>query len=212
MDLRNEYENLIISVSGLEYERVVNYLINKLPKLWVNVYKKYSHRSTNICLIQYGLFEYIFDDFSTLVKKGLVPINSKNDSRLVVAYGRSKKMKRKRDDYRLNKWVGPTEKIFGNTWDKGHFIAHYIGGAVDGLELNVFQQKRELNRGWSRDGKIYRKMEEYCFQHPGTFCFNRPIYSDKSSKPSFYEYGVLKSNCDLWVKCFNNQTIIKHNN
>jgi len=33
---------------------------------------------------------------------------------------------------------------------KGHFIAHSIGGAVDGWELNVFVQRRELNRDGPR--------------------------------------------------------------
>ncbi len=28
--------------------------------------------------------------------------------------------------------------MFGRQWDKGHFVAHSIGGAVDGWELNVF--------------------------------------------------------------------------
>ena len=83
--------------------------------------------------------------------------------------------------------------MFGKKWDKGHFIAHSIGGAVDGIEMNVFVQRRDLNRGWSKEGKIFRVMETYCFMNPNTFCFNRPIYSDKTSKPSYLEYGLLNN-------------------
>ena len=47
----------------------------------------------------------------------------------------------------LKDWIGATGKVFGNKWDKGHYIAHTIGGAVDGLEANIFVQRRDLNRG-----------------------------------------------------------------
>ena len=43
--------------------------------------------------------------------------------------------------------------------DKGHFIAHAIGG---GLDMNIFSQARDLNRGISEQGKVYRLMERYC--------------------------------------------------
>ncbi|HET6993246.1 MAG TPA: hypothetical protein VFJ43_18065, partial [Bacteroidia bacterium] len=94
---------------------------------------------------------------------------------------------------------------FGKQWDKGHFIAHTIGGAIDGIEANVFVQKRDLNRGWSEEGKLFREMEKYGVIHPNTFCFNRPIYEDQSAKPSFYEYGILKDENNLWIECFDNR-------
>jgi hypothetical protein len=46
-------------------------------------------------------------------------------------------------------------------------------------------------------------MEQYCFAHPGTFCFSRPLYADASSKPTLLEYGVLKAG-ELWVEIFEN--------
>ena len=101
---------------------------------------------------------------SPLINRGIVPEDSKNAARIVAVFGKSSPQRKKRDDYRLRGWVGPTEKIFGEKWDKGHYIAHSIGGAVDQMELNVFKQKRELNRGWSVEGKLYRKMEEYCYK------------------------------------------------
>ena len=108
---------------------------------------------------------------------------------------------------RLKGWVGPTESIYGENWDKGHFIAHSIGGAVDGAEVNVFVQRRDLNRGRSQEGRRYVEMENYCKLHAGTFCFSRPIYTDPSARPTFIEYGILLNGPRFWVECFDNREI-----
>src|SRR5215510_664166 len=73
---------------------------------------------------------------------------------------------------RMKGWFWSTEEFVSANRDRGHFIAHSIGG---GLDVNVFWQDRDLNRGWSPEGKIFRQMETYCQEHPGTFCFSRPI-------------------------------------
>jgi len=70
--------------------------------------------------------------------------------------------------------------------------------------LNVFSQDRHLNRGWSSQGKTYREMERHCQDHPGTFCFSRPIYADGSSVPRWIEFGILKKDESLWVEVFDN--------
>lgn len=88
--------------------------------------------------------------------------------------------------------------------NKGHFIAHSIGGVVDGLEANVFIQRRDLNRGWSAAVKRFREMEKYCVANPGTFCFSRLLYVDETSRPGFCEFGLLKTTGELWVECFDN--------
>jgi|GEM_PF-2105796 len=41
-------------------------------------------------------------------------------------------------------------------------------------------QLRSLNRGWTDEGKLYRKMEAYVAAHEGTMFFARPIYLDGS--------------------------------
>ena len=51
------------------------------------------------------------------------------DSRLIVAYGRSALTSRPRDDYRLRGLIGPTNTARGPQWDKAHFIGHALGGA-----------------------------------------------------------------------------------
>jgi hypothetical protein len=58
-----------------------------------------------------------------------------------------------------------TEELEGTARDDGHFIARSIGGDLD---VNLFSQDRLLNRGWSAQGKIYRRMEKYCQQQEGT--------------------------------------------
>ena len=80
-------------------------------------------------------------------------------------------------------------------------MARSIGG---GLDVNVFLQERNLNRGWSPQGKVYRQMERYCAEQPGTFCFSRPIYTDGSSIPRWLEFGLLRTDRTLWVEVFDN--------
>lgn len=127
------------------------------------------------------------------------------DGRLIVVCGRSRPTPRKRDDYRLKGWVGKLQQSPDIKLDKGHFIGHSLGGAVDGVEVNVFIQRRDLNRGWSEAGKLYRKMEAYCVRHPNTFCFSRPMYASNLYGPSFLDFGILTSDGRLWVNRFDNR-------
>jgi hypothetical protein len=99
-------------------------------------------------------------------------------------------------------FVGHTEKYLGRDFDKGHFIAHALGGSVN---INLFPQVRHINRGWSAEGKIYRQMERYCFENPGGMLFSRPLYADCSSRPAEIEFGVLRTDGTLWVRLFTNR-------
>lgn len=165
-----------------------------MPYQWFEAYKSACSHEVNVNRFWHKSFEYIFDECSS----------TETEARLVAVAGVSvpSQIKRTKDDSRLKGWLGKTEKIFGLDWDKGHFIAHSIGGAVDGVEANVFPQKRAINRG--QEG-MFRKMEDHCKMHPGTFCFNRPIYNDPSARPAFYEFGVLKNAEELRVELFDNQ-------
>ena len=75
---------------------------------------------------------------------------------------------------------------------------------MDGMEINVFIQKRSLNRGWSDEGKGFRLLEKYCATNPGAFCFSRPTYFDQTAKSAFVEFGILKSQKLRWVECSDN--------
>lgn len=200
-----KYETLIKEAGNCSAENLISFLSEELRYLWRDAYLQMMPRATEIVRMQRGPFEYIFDDYATLETTGAVPYSPDAEARLVAVLGRSEPKIEKRDDGRLRGWVGPTEKMFGCEWDKGHFIAHSIGGAADRWELNVFVQRRELNRGWSEAGKRFREMEEYCGLNPATFCFSRPLYVDQTAKPAFIEFGLLKKDGKLWVECFDNR-------
>ena len=95
-----------------------------------------------------------------------------------------------------------TRGSWGAHRDKGHFIPHTLGG---GLEINLFVQLRDVNRGWSPPGRAYRSMERYSLNHPGTFLFNRPLYGDGAALPAMLEFGVLRTDGHLWVERFENR-------
>ncbi len=202
---RIKYETLLAKFDTQFIEDTIAFLQEELPYRWCEIYQDLTPHQTDICCFTHGSFEYIFDDYATLTAKGVAPRDDKAEARLVAVLGRSAPSKRERDDNRLRGWIGRTELYFGKRWDKGHFIAHSLGGAVDGIEANVFVQRRDLNRGWSASGKQFRAMEKYCFLNPGTFCFNRPLYSDCSAKPACFEFGVLRDSKELWVECFDNR-------
>ena len=171
---------------------------------WREIYEAMAGRMTNIVRFQCGTFEYLYDDYASLEETGKVSYDPVKEARLVAVSGRSVFQEKARDDFRLKGWVGATERVFGREWDKGHFIAHSIGGAVDRAEVNVFVQLRALNRGWSEAGKRYREMEAYCEANPGTFCFNRPIYDDQTARPAFFEFGLVRRDGRLWMERFQN--------
>jgi hypothetical protein len=199
-----DYPAILRQVRGTLEETIIA-LAAELPNLWRDVYVRTSNRSTSIVRILNGPFEYLYDNYSYLEASGTVPYDLSMEDRVVAVCGRSAPITKRRDDYRLRGWVGPTEKMYSARFDKGHYIAHSIGGAVDRSEMNVFVQRRDLNRGWSQEGKQYRTMEKYCVCHTGTFCFTHPLYDDQTSIPSFIEFGVLKSSDELWVECFDNR-------
>jgi hypothetical protein len=200
-----DYASVLMGMGGGTVEEMAAGLLEKLPCFWKEAYVTMTPWTSDLHVVRHGTFQYIFDDYATLEATGRVPYSPLFEARLVAALGLSKPQMCKRDDYRLKGWVGPTETWWGRKWDKGHFIAHSIGGAVDQCELNVFIQRRSLNRGWSPAGKRYRVMEEYCFENPHTFCFSRPLYTDGSARPSMLEFGVLRDEGKLWVEIFDNQ-------
>ena len=181
-------------------EDVSKYLREELPYIWRDDYLLMSARPSEIIVFAYETFEYSFDAYQQQEPydpdSGELPI----EARLVAAIGTSKPKRTKRDDGRLR---GLTVSPMPGTtaeWDRGHFIAHSIGGTVDGNEANVFLQLRSINRG------KYRSMENYCSKNAGVTCFSRPIYTDTSAHPEAVEFGVLKTEGELWVQVMPNRT------
>ena len=127
-----------------------------------DAYVAMTDRQPEVVRITQGSFEYIYDDCASLEALELPTPHLPPEKRLVLAIGRSAPRLPKRDDSRLRGWSGPTLKdAYGPGWDRGHFIAYTLGGVVDGFELNVFVQRRSLNRGWKSHprGRLYREME-----------------------------------------------------
>src|ERR1019366_8678581 len=86
--------------------------------------------------------------------------------------------------------------------DRGHFLSHAAGGELD---INLFPQRRELNRGWSPQGKVFRQMERSVANNPGTFHFHRALYDDDTWIPCRLEYGVLENDLEWWITRFINK-------
>lgn len=128
--------------------------------------------------------------------------------RVTLAYALSVEQLMKRDASRMRGFPDPNvsaqnvlgEKAFQA--DKGHFLGHASGGELD---INLFPQRRELNRGWSAEGKQFRQMERYVAEHPGTFFYHRPIYDDETWVPHLLEYGVLEDGVHWRIATFANK-------
>jgi hypothetical protein len=192
-----DYDRIAKLAPSPEMPSITAFLAEELPYDWRDAYLDHTARAAHILRVLDEGFTYLFDYYSTLGETGTGMV----EDRLVCAFGTSRQASTKRNTNRQRGWVGPTEKTFGAHRDKGHYIPHSLGG---GLEINLFVQSRELNRGWSLPGGVYRSMERYGLDHPGTFLFNRPLYADGTAVPAMLEFGLLKADGQLWVERFAN--------
>jgi hypothetical protein len=168
---------------------------------WLQVYTATTSHAANIVVVERGTFEYFCDSYSGLEALGEVAFDQRVRDRVIGVLGTSTLMRRRRRGSFPNGWLELPEELDGSDRDKGHFIAHSIGGALD---VNVFSQDRDLNRGVSEQGKTYRQMEKYCYERPGTFCFSRPIYADTTSIPRWLEFGLIREDGSPWIEVFEN--------
>jgi hypothetical protein len=130
------------------------------------------------------------------------------DERVVAAYGISTRPEKPRELSRIRRFPDVSigvNRVMGDQAfpvDRGHFISHAAGGELD---INLFPQRRDLNRGWSEEGKLYRKMERTAAHHPGTFHFHRARYDDDTWIPNTLQYGVLREDDTWWIEEFANK-------
>jgi hypothetical protein len=68
----------------------------------------------------------------------------------------------------------------------------------------MFPQDRELNRGWSAEGRRYRALEREIATTPGAFFFCCLLYADDTDFPAAVELGVLRPD-GLHVERFRNR-------
>lgn len=171
---------------------------------WVEIYREMKPHGT-ITIQNFRGFTFIIDDGNQMEYAKKNTEVEFLESRVVGAFGLSIGKAKDENRKKMRNWIGPTSlvfKFYGDNYDKGHFISHGIGGPVD---VNLFPQKRDINRGWSEKGKLYRKMEEFVANNPGTFVFARPIYIDASFCPEKLEYGYFDKDLLLHVEEFPNR-------
>ncbi len=89
----------------------------------------------------------------------------------------------------------------GTLVDRGHLIPHLSGGEFG---PNIFRQRRDLNRGWSSQGKRFRALEREAATTPGTFYFGHLLYEDGTAYPTEIETGLLRGQA-LHVDRFRNR-------
>jgi hypothetical protein len=77
----------------------------------------------------------------------------------------------------------------GTLVDRGHLVPHLSGGEFG---PNIFRQRRDLNRGWSSQGKRFRALEREAAATPGTFYFGHLLYEDGTAYPTEVETGLLR--------------------
>ncbi len=164
-------------------ESLIAELRETLPRLWCAEYEVRVDEA-NILRIDLGAFTYLFDFASGLE-------SAAQEDRVVAAFGLSSRPMVVRQASRMKGYLGATTVVFGEGYDKGHFIAHAMGGDVSD-SLNWFPQATHVNRGRSTAGKLYRSIETYCSARPGTFFFTRPVYEDLTTRPAALEIGVLR--------------------
>ncbi len=140
--------------------------------------------------------------------KSAIYVFDRTHERVVVAYGIGSTPPNDRDHNRMRRFPDPNVGVAVHLGDgafaadRGHFLSHGSGGELD---INLFPHRRELNRGWSAEGKTFRVMEGYVAKRPGTFHAHRAIYDDETWIPAILEYGVLVDDATWWVETFANK-------
>ena len=161
---------------------------------WCDEYK-HRHGAAGLSEVNLGFAVFLFDHVA---------------ERVTLAYAVSVPQLHPRDRTRIRGFpdvnVGVRAALCTQAFavDRGHFLGHASGGELD---INLFPQRRELNRGWSDEGKLFRQMEHYVAAHRGCFFYHRPVYDDATWIPSVLEYGVLKSKREWWRSQFHNKML-----
>ncbi len=184
---------------------VEDFLAEELPQEWYECYARFAPHEANVHRFLCGDgYEYLYDITTELVKRGRVAEADVVADRLVAVHGRSRPVQRPRDGSRMRRFpLGPAELAragLRGRYDRGHYLAHAAGG---GLDVNLFPQLADVNRGWSERGKVYRSMERTCLSRPGTYSFARPIYTTRTDHPFLVEFGLVED-ARLRVELFPN--------
>ncbi len=194
------YLNIINNkINFKNYEKYTLQVSVQLKKYWIADYKKNADSYGEIVSFNFNKYTYLFD-----LKKANKD-QCYTEDRVIGVFGYTSLNNGVKDTRRMRQLVGAFKKSERyKSYDKGHFISHKMGG---GLDVNLYPQLTEFNRGWSSEGKLYRAMERYCEANEGIFVFSRPIYDDASWIPKEIDYGFITKNGGLTINRFCNRIL-----
>jgi hypothetical protein len=164
-----------------------------LVERWLAAYRDENNAPTEVLEISQGELTFLFDAPS------LLP-GSDHEDRTVAVWGCSRPPGRHRDRGRLANFIPQPLAWSAAGRDRGHLVAHAAGGNLD---LNLFPQSADLNRGCTDAGRRWRAMERYAALNPGTPLFVRAIYESSTWVPAALDYGLLRDG-RLWCERFQN--------
>jgi len=150
--------------------------VTLFTRAWLDDYLSHTPGDRDVVAIPLANgFEYLFD-------ATVHPADDEADNRVLGGWGRSLALSAPRDRSRMAGYPSP-QRDNPSAVDRGHLIAHSIGG---GLDLNLIPQIAAVNR----KGR-WRKLEAYCAANPGTFLFVHAVYDDLSDHPAELEFGIV---------------------
>jgi hypothetical protein len=158
------------------------------------VAERYEHQFPDCSLLQFvqSGAAYLFDLASA--------VGADQEDRTVAAWTMTPATVAKRDASYQRGFPLPPDPD-GTLVDRGHLIPHLSGGEFG---PNIFRQRRDLNRGWSSQGKRFRALEREAATTPGTFYFGHLLYEDGTAYPTEIEAGLLRGET-LHVDRFRNR-------
>jgi hypothetical protein len=199
-----DYESLVGPELTLPYEGSVQQLLQTLPPLWQKSYRKMTQSPTSIHHFTQQGFDFLFDRASELHARGVVPGERVVEDRIIVAYGRSTVMTGTNGNGSKKHLLGAAAERFGDNTERPYMPGGTLGGTFD---ISLYPQYRDLDNEHSADSREYRAMKKYCFEHMGTFCFTRLVYSSRSWRPAAIEHGLLRADGTFWVRKFKNSPV-----
>jgi hypothetical protein len=185
----------------LPYDDRAQRLADILPPLWQKAYRKMAQSPTSIHHFSHRGFDFLFDRASELNSRGILPDERAVEDRIIVAYGRSTAAPARNGNGAKNHLLGDAAAAFGDNTKRPYLPGGVLGGTFD---ISLYPQYRDLDNEHSPDGRVYRAMKKLCLEHPGTFCFSRPLYSSRSWRPASIEHGLLRADGSFWVHRFRN--------
>lgn len=143
----------IITEEGIKSIEQLNALFDeKISDEWVYAYRRDSLNLIGDVTIQkFFNFTFVYDYTGSPLNEG-IDACSLPDSRVVGVFGISDVDVNAGNRSMMKKLLGPPGACdcLGGKYDRGHFIAHLSGGPID---INLFPQRRDINRGWSVENK-----------------------------------------------------------